>query len=62
VIQTRQPSASPRLHPMDCRCSKCPDPRGTREHRHARFLLIFGAYLLVIGLGVIAILKGAGAL
>lgn len=62
MIQTRHPSASPRLHPMDCRCSKCPDPRGTRAQRHRRFFAIVALYLIGIVAGVALLLQGGSAL
>lgn len=51
-----------RVHPMDCGCSKCPDPRGTREQRHRRFLIVIALYLIGIVIGVTALLQGGSAL
>ena len=51
-----------RIHPADCRCSKCPDPRGTRAQRHARFLVIMVLYLIGIVAGVAVLLQGGSAL
>ena len=61
MIDTRKPTKS-QLHPMDCGCSKCPDPRGTRAQRHARFLVIMVLYLIGIIAGVAILLQGGSAL
>lgn len=51
-----------RIHSADCRCSKCPDPRGTRAQRHRRFFAIMAFYLIGIFAGVALLLQGGSAL
>lgn len=48
MIEPRHP-----IHPMDCRCAKCPDPRGTREERHWRLVMILLFYGVTMAVSMV---------